>query len=157
MGNTCRVSYVTEQLLAEAAKGLSGRPPLAVITIPALLRAAKEQGVDAVGGDGPEFGATEEDAALSAAFGLPRPPEPQSPYRAVWDLTPDRWVKFDYAGSTLQRTRKDRTNSGVILRQTKPPTGRDRWALDPEAGAQLVTACVPIRPCAAPVESGTVG
>lgn len=133
--------YAPAELVLNAVTGLAGSNPLAVVTIPALLRAAKKAGVDPVA-DGVPFGSTEETELLSTYFQLPRPPDPDRPYRAPWSIQ-ELWQKKKYPGGVLQRIRTDANARGRVLLQSKasPAAGRprDTWRLTPTAGTQLMT------------------
>ncbi len=92
--------------------------------------------------EGVEFGSTEETALLEEYFTLPRPPEPERPYRAPWSSA-QPWQKKKYAGGGLQRLRTDWSGRGRVIIQTKA-TGnglrRDSWRITPDAGSVLVEA-----------------
>jgi hypothetical protein len=114
---------------------MTGANPLAVVSIPALLKAAVDRNEDPL--IGLEFGSTEESALLNAFFALPRPPDPDRPWRAIWS-DKDQWQKRKYPGGVLQRLRTDASGRGRVMTQTKGlPGGRDRWRLTPMAGAEL--------------------
>lgn len=134
--------YAPAQLVLSAVAALAGSNPLAVVTIPALLRAANRLGVDPVT-NGVPFGSTEESELLAEYFQLPRPPDPDRPYRAPWSAQ-DQWQKKKYPGGVLQRLRTDASARGRVLLQSKaaPLTGRrrDAWRLTPSAGAELTAA-----------------
>lgn len=131
--------YAPAQLVLSAVNALEGANPLAVVTIPALLRTATAAGVDPVH-KGVEFGSTEEAELLDAFFRLPRPPDPDRPWRAPWS-TKEAWQKRKYPGGGLQRLRTDANARGRILTQRKrdPAAGRPRdvWRLTETAGADL--------------------
>lgn len=137
--------YAPAQLVLSAVAALAGSNPLAVVTIPALLRAARHAGVDPVT-DGVPFGSTEESALLTEFFQLPRPPDPDRPYRAPWS-TQDPWQKKKYPGGVLQRMRTDASARGRVLLQSKAEGSagrrRDTWRLTATAGAQLMAAPAP--------------
>lgn len=134
--------YPPASLVLSAVSALAGAHPLAVVTIPALLRAAKASGVDPIN-TGVPFGSTEETALLNDYFTLPRPPNPDRPFRAPWS-TQEPWQKKRYPGGGLQRLRTDAHGRGRVLLQTKkdPATGRPRdiWRLTPAAGSELMAA-----------------
>jgi len=136
------VPYPPAQLVLSAVAALEGAHPLAVVTIPALLRAAKAAGVDPVA-DGVPFGSTEETALLNDYFLLPRPPDPDRPWRAPWSKQ-EPWQKKKYPGGGLQRLRTDANGRGRVLVQTKKDIDagrpRDVWRLTPAAGAQLMAS-----------------
>lgn len=126
--------YLSPQLVLTAAKALEGRPPLGVVTIPALLRAAAQAGVDVTAAPGVEFGGKTEMDLLQEFFMLPRPRESDRPCRAIWDK--DLWVKKDYPSKSLQRRRTDFAKAGQIFSQTKAQ-GHDLWCLHEDAGTVL--------------------
>lgn len=143
--------YAPAQLVLSAVAALEGASPLAVVTIPALLRAAKVANVDPVE-DGVPFGSTEESELLTDYFRLPRPPEPDRPYRAPWAkaTTKEAWQKQRYPGGVLQRIRTDHSARGRVLLQTKPSAAdvgrRDVWQLTAAAGAELMAATTTPKP-----------
>jgi hypothetical protein len=134
------VPYAPAQLVLAAVGALEGANPLAVVTLPALLRAAAAAGVDPTSQAVP-FGSTEELALLTDFFQLPRPPDPDRPFLAPWSAQ-DRWQKKKYPGGALQRLRTDASARGRVLVVTKadPAAGRPRdvWKLTPTAGAELM-------------------
>jgi hypothetical protein len=122
-----------------AVDALDGAHPLAVVTIPALLRAGAQAGEDPTVTAVP-FGSTEELELLKQFFTLPRPPEPNRPFYAPWaksSMDPS-WQTTKYPGSTLQRQRNHLTNQGLVFTQSKVATGRDKWSLTAHAGAELM-------------------
>lgn len=121
-------------MILRAVDSIDGANPLSVVTIPALLRSGCELGVDPV--DGLPFGSSDEAALLDAYFALPRPPDPDRPWRAIWS-TRDPWQKRKYPGGVLQRLRTDAAGRQRIFRQTKGRP-RDTWFLTPHAGAELI-------------------
>lgn len=140
--------YAPAQLVLSAVAALDGAHPLAVVTVPALLRAATAAGVDPLT-DGVPFGSTEETALLRDYFQLPRPPDPDRPYRAPWSAK-QPWQTKKYPGGGLQRMRTDASARGRVLLQSKEarPTGRplEVWRLTSSAGAELMAAQPPPAP-----------
>lgn len=129
--------YAPASLVLSAVDALDGAHPLTIVTFPALLREAREQGRDPVE-SGVEFGSTEESRLLEQFFTLPRPPEPDRPFRAPWSKR-DSWQKRKYPGGALQRLRRDQSGQGRVILQTKGSDGqRDTWRLTPHAGAELM-------------------
>ncbi len=146
------MAYAPAPLVLAAAVALEGASPLAVVTIPALLRAATAAKADPFT-QGVPFGSTEETALLDEFFLLPRPPEPDRPWRAPWSKQ-EPWQKRKYPGGGLQRLRTDASGRGRVLLQTKPPRKdddqrrpRDVWRLTTQAGTELMAAAVytPVR------------
>jgi hypothetical protein len=129
------------QLVLEAVAALENASPLSIVTIPALLRAAKEDAVDP--SDLVEFGSTEESQLLEQFFVLPRPPDPDRPFRAVWS-TKEPWQKRKYPGGGLQRLRTDAAARGRVFAQVKNKP-RDFWRLTPQAGSELASTDKPVR------------
>lgn len=133
--------YAPAQLVLSAAAALEGAHPLAVVSIPALLRAAKVAGVDPIA-NGLPFGSTEETALLDDYFRLPRPPSPDKPYRAPWSAQ-DPWQTKRYGGTGLQRLRREVNGMGRVLLQSKKDAAagrlRDVWHLTATAGTDLLT------------------
>lgn len=133
--------FAPPQLVLAAAKALDGAHPLAVVSIPALLRAAAAASVDPTATP-VEFGSTEESDVLRGYFALPRPPEPDRPYFAPWAVSSadPSWQTVKYPGGTLQRQRNHLMNQGLVFVQNKATTRgqRDTWALRPRAGAELL-------------------
>ncbi len=131
--------YAPAHLVLSAVAALEGAHPLAIVTLPALLRAAKASGVDPID-TGVPYGSTEETALLNDFFQLPRPPDPERPWRAPWS-SQEPWQKRKYPGGGLQRLRTDAHGRGRVLHQTKKDVGagrpRDVWNLTPTAGAEL--------------------
>lgn len=134
--------YAPAQLVLSAVAALEGAHPLAVVTIPALLRTATATGVDPIV-DGVPFGSTEEAALLNDYFTLPRPPDPDRPWRAPWSRQ-EPWQKRRYPGGGLQRLRGDASGKGRVLVQVKKDVAagrpRDVWRLTPAAGSELMGA-----------------
>lgn len=118
---------------------LDGAHPLAIITVPAILRVAARLGVDPTGGRVP-FGSADESELLGDFFALPRPPEPDRPYFAPWSRSSSdpSWQTKKYPGGGLQRQRNHLTNQGAVFIQTKSPGARDTWSLTPTAGTELL-------------------
>lgn len=131
--------FAPAQLVIAAVESLDGAHPLAVVTMPALLRAGRRTGVD-VSSARVEFGSTEETELLRDFFLLPRPPEPDRPYFAPWSRTSDEvpsWQTKKYPGGGLQRQRTHLANQGLVFSQVKNPPHRDSWGLTPTAGTDL--------------------
>lgn len=134
------MSFAPASLVVRAVDALAETHPLAVVTIPALLRAAKASERDPVV-DGVPFGSSQESALLNDFFLLPRPPDPDRPWRAPWSLS-EPWQKRKYPGGTLQRLRTDHEGRGQIFRRTPNTTGagpKQIWALRPTAGAEVMS------------------
>lgn len=122
-----------------AVNALDGALPVAVISVPALLRAARRQGADPLLTPVP-FGSGEESELLREFFTLPRPPEADRPFYAPWSRTSKdpSWQTAKYPGGGLQRQRNHLANQGLVLVQHKAVgKGRDRWSLTRHAGAEL--------------------
>ncbi len=136
--------YAPTALVLRAVDAIRGANPLSVVSIPALLRASADQGKDPL--VGLEFGSTEESKLLQTYFEVPRPPEPDRPWRAIWSAN-DPWQKKKYPGGVLQRLRTDASGRGRIMLQTKEagPGARDTWRLTPTAGAELKATDKPVR------------
>ncbi|OMC22447.1 hypothetical protein A5737_21485 [Mycobacterium colombiense] len=92
-----------------------------------------------------EFGSTEESQLLEQFFTLPRPPDPERPFRAPWKKEgKDSWQKRKYPGGVLQRLRGDQSGKGRVILQTKGvDRQRDTWKLTPQAGAELMSGNYP--------------
>ncbi|EID77419.1 MULTISPECIES: AAA family ATPase [Rhodococcus] len=132
--------YAPAALVLSAVDALDGAYPFAVVTFPALLRAARVAGRDPVT-EGVEFGSSDESALLEEYFVLPRPPEPDRPYRAPWS-SKAAWQKKKYPGGGLQRLRTDWNGRGRVLLQEKSAsagTRRDIWRITADAGHILTT------------------
>jgi AAA domain (dynein-related subfamily) len=129
------VPFAPNALVLRAVDNIKDAHPLAVVSIPALLKAAVETGGDPV--TGLPFGSSEESALLDHYFALPRAPDPDRPWRAIWSEQ-EPWQKRKYPGGGLQRLRTDTSGRGKVLIQTKMSRGRDHWRLTPTAGAELV-------------------
>lgn len=132
--------FAPPQLVLAAVDAFDGAHPLAVVSVPALLRAANRLGADPTGTAVP-FGSTEETELLRDFFLLPRPPEPDRPYYAPWSRTgKEPWQKIKYPGGALQRQRNHLTNQGAVFIQNSTPKGqgRDTWALTTQAGSELI-------------------
>jgi MoxR-like ATPase len=123
-----------------AVENIKDAHPLAVVSIPALLKAAVDTGGNPVAGL--LFGSSDESALLDQYFALPRPPDPDRPWRAIWSGQ-EPWQKRKYPGGTLQRRRTDASGSGRVLIQTKMPSPPDKWRLTPTAGSELVAGINP--------------
>jgi hypothetical protein len=138
------VPFAPNALVVRAVENIKDAHPLAVVSIPALLKAAVETGGNPVAGM--PFGSTEESTLLDQYFALPRPPDPDRPWRAVWSEQ-EPWQKRKYPGGGLQRLRTDASGRGRVLIQTKVPgVARDNWRLTPTAGAELVAGTNPSNP-----------
>ena len=131
------MSYVPASLVLEAVAALDGTHPLALVTIPALLRAAKNQGVDPVA-DGAAFGSRDESQLLEEFFLLPRPPEASAPFRAPWSSRAP-WQTRRYGGTGLQKIRSVESGRGRVLIQTKVTGAQDNWRLTQNAGNELIS------------------
>lgn len=128
--------YAPARLVLEAVEALDGAHPLSVVSLPALLRAAAALDINAAI-DSVPFGAAEERALLNDYFRLPRPPDPDRPWRAPWSAQ-DPWPAKRYAETTLQRLRKnDSSDKNLVFVQQKQRGQRDNWKLTPHAGAEL--------------------
>jgi MoxR-like ATPase len=134
------VPFAPNALVVRAVENIKGAHPLAVVSIPALLKTAVETGGDPVAGL--PFGSTEESALLDQYFTLPRPPDPDRPWRAIWSEQ-EPWQKRKYPGGSLQRRRTDASGRGRVMIQTRVPGGRDNWRLTPAAGSELVAGINP--------------
>lgn len=128
------MNYAPPKLVLAAVSALNGTHPLAVVSIPALLRTAERAGVDPTVTP-VEFGSGEESDLLREHFTLPRPPEPERPYLAPW--TTGEWQKEKYPGGALQRQRTDLSGRGEVFIHSKGRP-RDTWALTASAGADLM-------------------
>lgn len=95
------------------------------------------------------FGSTEERELLEEYFMLPRPPEPDRPFFALWSVSSEgpSWQKAKYPGGGLQRERNHLMNQGLVFVQNKAAGRgqRDTWALRPQAGAELLAKTHAIR------------
>jgi len=134
------VPFAPNALVMRAVENIKDAHPLAVVSIPALLKTAVETGSNPVAGL--LFGSTEESALLDQYFALPRPPDPDRPWRAIWSAQ-EPWQKRKYPGGTLQRRRTDASGRGRVMIQTKMPSPPDQWRLTPTAGAELVAGINP--------------
>lgn len=92
-------------LVLSAAAAIEGIHPLAVVTVPALLRQAAALDVDPTTSAVP-FGSGNELRLLDDFFTLPRPPDPDRPFRAPWSSA-EAWQKRKYPGGGLQRLRQE--------------------------------------------------
>lgn len=128
--------YVPETLLLEAAKSLNGAHPLTVVTIPALLRKARQMGVDLTK-LGLPFGSKEEVKFLEDFYRLPNPPDDKKPFRAIWSKD-SQWSDPLYPGRSLQRQREKRNTGGKVFIQEKG-SPQDLWRLTKTAGADLIS------------------
>jgi hypothetical protein len=141
------VPYASAQLVVTAVDALGGANPLAVVTIPALLRTAKTAGHNPVG-QGVPFGSTQEVALLDDYFTLPRPPDPDRPWRAPWS-TNEPWQKRKYPGGGLQRMWTDALARSRIFTRAPNTTGagpKDVWALTASAGYDIMDVDSPPTP-----------
>lgn len=132
--------YPPAQLVLLAINALADAHPLAVVTIPALLRTAQAAGVDPVL-NGVPFGSTQETALLDDFFLLPRPPDRDRPWRAPWS-TSEPWQKRKYPGGGLQRMRTDAVARSRVFTRQPNTTGsgpRDIWSLSATAGSDMMT------------------
>lgn len=127
--------YPSPAVLAAAATDLAGSHPLTIITIPALLRAARVAGEIGRLPTIERFGTAQERPVLEA-FRL-RDDTPR-PYLAVWQ-SPPSFIKNDYPGSTLQRLRtQDLLGQELFnISWDQAHTKRIGTALRPNAGAAL--------------------
>ena len=132
--------YAPAQLVLAAVEALDGAHPLAVVSVPALLREARRTGLDPIV-DGVPFGSPDETQLMDDFFVLPRPPDPARPWRAPWSAQ-EPWQKRRYPGGSLQRMRTDVAGKGLVLKQLKADKGagrpRDVWRLLPGAGSHLI-------------------
>src|SRR5262245_61301784 len=78
--------YVSAPLLEEAIKNLTGKHPLAVLVVPAMV----SNGVHVVGSadEGSPYGSAQELSILQTMFALPGGPSDR-PYRAIWEEDPN--------------------------------------------------------------------
>jgi MoxR-like ATPase len=137
------VPFAPPALIAAAVESLKGRHPLAVVVVPAMVRA----GVPVVtkAEDGAPYGIPEEQAVLDIYFRVPGGP-PKKPYRAVWEDDPKAfWRDARYSGTSLQRIRTDRVKEGRAFLQAKVAGGRDLWGLKPSVGADIRRFTEPVR------------
>lgn len=129
------MTFVPAQLLLDAAKRLGGVHPLAVVSIPALLRQGVQAGLDPTTAP-VDFTSGHETRLLDDYFRLPRPPEVDQPYRAIWSEK-EEWRNHRYSSTTLQRMRTGQRGQGRIFVQVKSPNQGDRWGLTVSAGSEL--------------------
>lgn len=132
--------FAPNALVVRAVDNIKDAHPLAVVSIPALLKAAVDTGRNPT--VGVPFGSGEEGELLDQYFALPRPPDPDRPWRAIWSEQ-EPWQKRKYPGGSLQRRRTDASGRGRVLIQTRVPGGRDNWRLTPTAGSELVAGINP--------------
>lgn len=126
-------------LLLEAVNAIEGAHALTMVTLPALLREAKRQGVDPTSVQIP-YGGREEKQYLEEFYKLPGAPDADRPYRAIW-AEDYPWQTEKFAGGGLQRQRTSRSGRGQVLIQRKAAQigkPRDEWGLTPNAGAELL-------------------
>lgn len=124
--------YPSIDLLAAAADGLRSCDPLAVISIPALLRGARRSGIAPT--ELQKFGSREENDILNAF----KVGEGSKPFLAVWNQPP-QMVRRDYSGSTLQAKRtRDALGRSIFLDKVNPQTNkRTHFGLKPDTGRIL--------------------
>lgn len=132
------MSFAPAQLVLAAVDALDGAHPVAVVSIPALLRAGAQLRIDPTAQAVP-FGSTEESQLLADFFTLPRPPDRDRPYYAPWSRSSSdpSWQTKKYPGGGLQRQRNHLMNQGFVFMQNKS-TPRDTWSLTAHAGAELI-------------------
>ena len=128
--------YPSVDLLVAAAEDLKGSHPLAVITIPAILRAAHEAGADPL--ELQPFGTRQERPVLQA-FDIVDDKANSKPYLPVWDDPPKQLLNKDYSGSGLQRLRTLDDPGRSIFKDDLGPGRKKRTqiALASNAGAVL--------------------
>lgn len=131
--------YPSPELLKAAAADLAGSHPLTIVTIPALVRAAKADDEDFLT-SGPlptirGFGTKQEKPVLES-FRLRE--DGKKPYLAVWQ-DPPVFIRDDYPGSTLQRQRTQDLLGQELFDITwnDEHTRRIGTALRPTAGRAL--------------------
>jgi MoxR-like ATPase len=132
------VPFPSSDILVEAAADLAGSHPLTIVTIPALLHAARSE-QDAIIHSLPPiiqaFGTKQEKPVLEAfqlRYGV------KKPYLAVWQEAPS-FIRDDYPGSTLQRLRtQDLLGQDLFqIAWNEDHSRRIGTALRPTAGAAL--------------------
>src|SRR5215210_4474477 len=102
--------FVSAPLLEEATSQLSGKHPLAVLVVPAMVKNGVRVVTDP--SEGTPYGSTQEVALLQSDFALPGGPRDR-PFRAIWQTDPKKfWLNRRYAGRALQRERTDRFKKG---------------------------------------------
>jgi len=141
------VPFAPARLVLAAADAIDGTHALAAVTLPALLREGVRQDVD-VTVDQVAFGLANERELLNDYFRLPRPPESDRPYRAIWSTSTVGWQTEKFPGGGLQRQRTGVAAKGEVLIQRKPAqTGLDHdvWGLTKTAGADLIKRTEPVR------------
>jgi MoxR-like ATPase len=142
-----RVPFAPARLVLAAANAIDGAHALAAVTLPALLREGVRQNVD-VSTAQVQFGLANERELLDDYFRLPRPPEPERPYRAIWASSTVPWQTLKFPGGGLQRQRTYCAAKGEVLVHRKPAqTGlaHDVWGLASSAGTDLLERSHPLR------------
>lgn len=130
------MGYVALPLLEAAVDHLSGKHVLAVLVLPAMLRAGVtiQEGAE----QGTPYGSGDELQLLRDFFTVPGAP-PDEPFRAVWEPKPQHyWRDERYAGRALQRVRTDRVGKGLAFLQMKQSPGPDLWALRDSVGQDVM-------------------
>lgn len=127
--------YPSIDLLTAAVSELTGRHPLTIITVPAIIRAARETQVPPTAPQ--PFGSAQEREVLDA-FKIN---DTKKPYIAVWG-DPPQLVNHDYAGSTLQRLRtQDILGRSILHDDFDPKTKRRKqFGLKMDAGRSLAAS-----------------
>jgi hypothetical protein len=125
--------YPSSQLLSRAADGLRGAHNFVVISVPAILRAAKASEV--IPTELVRFGSALERALLARAFELG---DTRKPYLSVWS-NPPAWLEADIArrGFQAQRTRDAFAQDVFIDNFGVHGPRRTEFALKPTAGQAL--------------------
>lgn len=128
------MSFVAKEHLVAAAESLSGARPIALITVPAILRISRTLGVQQ-----PSlvpFAGKSETELLDLAFRLEPSPSPRAVYRAIWATDRD-WVREDFAGSSLQKQRSSTPASGALERAENEKGKLSLLGLLPDTGQRL--------------------
>lgn len=129
------MGYVPLALVEAAIAGLQGKHPVAVLVLPAMVRAGIRVAQRAE--DGKPYGSEDELRLLNEYFSVPGA-APDRPFRAVWEVDRDKFWRDDrYPGRSLQRMRKDRVNDGSGFFQADGGGGKHHWALRPDLGKGL--------------------